>query len=87
MVETVDAEINLKGEVCPYTFVRSKLALEEMEIGQVLRVVVDHLPAVENVPHSMEGEGHQVLEVKQINATDWSIVVRKAHDWDAKGKS
>jgi len=25
--------LDLKGEVCPYTFVKSKLALEEMESG------------------------------------------------------
>jgi len=73
----VDLEINLKGEVCPYTFVKSKLALEELEPGQVLRVIVDHLPAVENVPRSMRNEGHEVLRVGQINDSDWEIVIRK----------
>ena len=34
----VNEEIDLRGEVCPYTFVKSKLALEEMEVGDVLRV-------------------------------------------------
>lgn len=73
----VDLEINLKGEVCPYTFVKSKLALEELDIGQVLRVIVDHLPAMDNVPRSMENEGQEVLEVTQINDTDWSLVIKK----------
>lgn len=73
----VDVEIDLRGEVCPYTFVKSKLALEELEIGQVLRVLVDHLPAVDNVPRSLRNEGQEVLEVKQLNTTDWNIVVRK----------
>lgn len=73
----VDVELDLKGEVCPYTFVRSKLALEELEIGQILRVIVDHLPAVDNVPRSLKNEGQEVLEVKQLNATDWAIVVKK----------
>jgi tRNA 2-thiouridine synthesizing protein A len=72
-----DREINLKGEVCPYTFVRSKLALEEMDIGQALRVVVDHEPAVNNVPRSMENEGQVVLRVAKLNDTDWEIVIRK----------
>ncbi|MBI5166848.1 MAG: sulfurtransferase TusA family protein [candidate division NC10 bacterium] len=74
----IDQELNLKGEVCPYTFVKSKLALEEMDSGQVLRVIVDHLPAVQNVPRSLGNEGHQVLEVAQINESDWSITVKKA---------
>ena len=30
----VTEELNLRGEVCPYTFVKSKLALEEMESGR-----------------------------------------------------
>ena len=71
-------ELNLKGEVCPYTFVKTKLALGVMESGQVLRVIVDHLPAVENVPRSVTNEGHEVLNVGQVNDTDWEIVIRKA---------
>ena len=73
-----DQQLNLKGEVCPYTFVKSKLALEEMEVGQVLQVIVDHLPAVENVPRSMKNEGQQVLDISQVNDTDWCITIRRA---------
>lgn len=73
----VDVELDLKGEVCPYTFVKSKLALEDMEIGQVLRVLVDHLPAVENVPRSLANEEQDILEVRQLNDSDWCITVRK----------
>ncbi len=71
-------ELDLKGEVCPYTFVKTKLALEMMEAGEVLRIIVDHLPAVENVPRSVSNEGHQVLDVCQASETDWTIVIRKA---------
>lgn len=74
----VDEVLDLKGEVCPYTFVKSKLMIEEMESGQVLRVILDHLPAVENVPRSLANEGHQVLEVRQLNSTDWAVTVKKA---------
>jgi TusA-related sulfurtransferase len=77
-VTTVDDELNLRGEVCPYTFVKSKLALEEMESGQLLRVVVDNPESADNVPRSLKNEGHAVLEVVQIASTEWAIVVRKA---------
>jgi tRNA 2-thiouridine synthesizing protein A len=76
-VVRVDREIDLKGEVCPYTFVKSLIALEEMEDGQVLRVTMDYLPSVENVPRSLRNEGHEIVEVRRINATDWSVAVRK----------
>ena len=73
----IDREINLKGEVCPYTFVKSLLALEEMECGQVLRLTVDYLPSVHNVPRSLKNEGHKILSVTQINCTDWEITISK----------
>ena len=72
-----DKSINLKGEVCPLTFVKSKLALEMMKPGQILEVIVDYEPSIENVPRSMKNEGHEVIEVKKINNTNWRILVRK----------
>lgn len=74
----IDRILNIKGEVCPYTFVRSKLTLEEMEPGQILKVIVDHEPATKNVPHSMKNEGNTVLDISKINETDWQIIVKKA---------
>ncbi|MEW5944912.1 MAG: sulfurtransferase TusA family protein [bacterium] len=76
-VTGAERKIDLRGEVCPYTFIKSKLAIEEMEHGQVLEITVNHLPAVENVPRSMENEGHEVLSVRRDNDTDWKITVRK----------
>jgi TusA-related sulfurtransferase len=75
-----DVKIDLKGEVCPYTFVKSKLALEEMEIGQILEVIVDHEPAAENVPKSLINEGQKVLSVDKINDTDWRMVILKQRE-------
>lgn len=72
-----DRTIDIRGEVCPYTFVKSKLALEELESGQILEIILDHDPAVENVPRSMEADGHKVLSVKRVGK-DWQILVRKA---------
>ena len=69
--------IDLKGEVCPYTFVKSKLAMEEMRLGEVLEVIVDHEPAVENVPKSMQNEGQKVLTVEKISGADWRMVFKK----------
>lgn len=74
----VNEELDLRGEVCPYTFVKSKLALEEMESDQLLRVIVDNAESAGNVPRSLTNEGHAVLEVTQIAASEWAIVVRKA---------
>ncbi len=72
-----DKTLDLKGQICPYTFVRSKLAIEKMELGQVLEVIFDHKPASENVPRSMENEGQKILKVEQTGEKDWRVFVRK----------
>ncbi len=74
----VDDVLDLKGEVCPYTFVKSKLALEDMESGEVLRVILDNPGSARNVPRSLSSEGHQILDVVQLDSTEWAITVRKA---------
>ena len=75
--EKIDKELNLKGTICPYNFVKAKLAIEDMEIGQVLRLIIDFASAKDDVPRGMEYEGQKVLRVKQLNSTDWEIVIRK----------
>jgi TusA-related sulfurtransferase len=59
-----EALLDLSGEVCPYTFVRAKLALEELPLSATLLIIVDHPPAAVNVPRSLRGEGHEVLSVE-----------------------
>ncbi len=60
----IDQELDLKGVVCPYNYVKTKLKLEEMEAGQVLRVTIDDGEPVRNVPRSVTEEGHQVLKIE-----------------------
>jgi len=73
-----DQQIDIRGEVCPYTFVKSKLKIETMNPGEVLRIVMDHEPATKNVPRSMESEGHHILAwPNKINDTDWEFFVKK----------
>ena len=50
----IDKEIDLKGRVCPMTFVYTKVALEKMESKQILKVILDFSSAFKNVPKSVE---------------------------------
>ena len=55
--------LDLRGEVCPYTFVRTKLALEELADGDELTLLFDHRPAFESVPRALREDGHEVLSI------------------------
>jgi phosphate transport system ATP-binding protein len=73
----IDSEANLKGKMCPFNFVYAKQALHDLEDGKILKIIVDDPIAVTEVPRGMEADGHKVLIVKQINKTDWEIVIQK----------
>jgi tRNA 2-thiouridine synthesizing protein A len=72
------AEIDLRGEVCPYTFVKTKLKLEELESGDELIATYDHAPAIDNVPRSLKNEGHKILSIEEISENHWKIRIQKA---------
>jgi tRNA 2-thiouridine synthesizing protein A len=69
--------IDLCGEICPFTFVRTKLALEALPIGATLRVVVDHEPAIRNIPRSATEWGQEVVGVTAVAPGTWAIELRK----------
>ncbi len=73
----IDKKINIKGLVCPYTFVKAKLAVEDLEVGQTLEILLDYEEASRSIPKSMEDHGQRVLKVEKINDTDWIIQLRK----------
>ena len=75
-----DRSINIKGLVCPYTFVKAKLAIESMEIGQVLEILLDYEEASRSIPKSMEDHGQKVLKTEKVNDTDWVLLIRKERD-------
>lgn len=60
-----DRSIDLRGEVCPMNFVKTKLILEEMNEGEVLKVTLDAGDPMRNVPRSIKEEGHQIVSVKK----------------------
>lgn len=75
-----DKKINIKGLVCPYTFVKAKLAIESMDVGQVLEILLDYEEASRSIPKSMEDHGQKVLKVEKTNETDWILQIRKDKD-------
>jgi tRNA 2-thiouridine synthesizing protein A len=69
--------LDLCGELCPFTFVRTKLALEDLPFGALLRVIVDHEPATRNIPRSAAEWGQEVVGVTSLSPGTWAIDLRK----------
>ena len=61
----IDGYVDITDVVCPVTFVKAKVAIEELEVGQVLSVHMNDGEPVQNVPRSMKEEGHKVLKLNR----------------------
>ena len=62
-------EIDLRGVICPYNFVKTKLKLDAMLPGQILAVWLDDGEPISNVPRSVENEGHAILTRESLGAS------------------
>lgn len=83
MAETnfpVDDKVDITDVVCPITFVKAKVALEELDDGQILSIRMNDGEPVQNVPRSIKEEGHQVLKLTSNEDGTYTLFVRKVGD-------
>ena len=62
---TPDRTLDITAELCPMTFVRTRLALDRLAPGQVLLVLLRGDEPVRNVPRTASEQGHTVLAQEQ----------------------
>ena len=73
-------QIDLRGTVCPMTFVYTKLALEELEKGEILEVVLDFPAALKSIPENCKRQSlAEAVETKKTdqNKTSWILKLRR----------
>ncbi|MDR1623123.1 MAG: sulfurtransferase TusA family protein [Synergistaceae bacterium] len=78
VIDQIDQSVDITDVVCPVTFVKTKVALEELEPGQVLSIRMNDGEPVQNVPRSVKEEGHGILKLIDNGDGTWSLIVRKA---------
>ena len=72
----VAREVDFRGVVCPLNYVKTTLVLNQLKRGDVLAVVLDE-PGKNNVPGSVEKDGHKVLSIEQ-HEDRWRLLIRKS---------
>jgi TusA-related sulfurtransferase len=73
----VDARVDITDVVCPVTFVKTKVALDELEDGQALEVRLNEGEPVQNVPRSLKDEGHRITSLTRLEDGTYLLVVVK----------
>ncbi|MFO1086466.1 MAG: sulfurtransferase TusA family protein [Reyranellaceae bacterium] len=77
MTDDAQHSIDITGEVCPMTFVRTKLKLERMQPGEVLRVRLRGNEPLRNVPRAARDEGHAILSI-EADGDSHVVTIRRA---------
>jgi TusA-related sulfurtransferase len=84
MADTNEFEItdtvDITDVVCPVTFVKAKVALEELDDGDILAVRMNDGEPVQNVPRSIKEEGHQILKLNTNDDGTYTLIVKKVGD-------
>lgn len=63
-VQVPDHELDITSEICPMTFVRTRLALDRMQPGETLLVRLRGEEPLRNVPRTAREQGHAVLSLE-----------------------
>ena len=73
----VDEFIDITDVVCPITFVKVKVALEDLDDGQILQVRLNAGEPIQNVPRSLKDDGHKVLSVADNGDGTFTLLVER----------
>ncbi len=69
--------IDITGEVCPMTFVRTRLALDSMNRGEILLVRLQGEDPLANVPRAAADQGHDLLDLEEQADGTWLLVIQQ----------
>ncbi len=73
----IDQRIDITNEICPMTFVKTKLKLETMNAGQVLEVTLREGEPLMNVPRSVKEDGHKVVKINKSEEDFYKVIIEK----------
>ncbi|MZH15344.1 MAG: sulfite reductase [Nitrospinae bacterium] len=71
------ASIDLLGVKCPFNYVKTKIKLETMAPGSILEVLLDDGEPSENVPKSIQNDGHKVVSLVEEQG-HYKLTIEKA---------
>ncbi len=69
--------LDLRGVACPMNFVKTKLYLDKLASGEVVKVLLDPGEPVESVTTSIEEEGHELMSSDQDPAGHYIVSIRR----------
>lgn len=61
--------LDVRGDKCPYPFIRTKWQMEKMESGEILKVITDDSEAPQNIYALAKRSGNEIKELETKGST------------------
>ncbi len=68
--------LDCMGEACPVPLIKAQKKIDELAVGDVLIIQIDHSCAMKNLPDWARDNGHNV-EVEEVSDGEWEVIVEK----------
>lgn len=75
-----DCKLDITGYVCPMTFVKTKLQLEDMDQGELLALRIRKGESYNNVTRSVRDEGHTIVNEAPVDEHVVDLFIEKGKD-------
>ncbi len=69
-------QLDARGLACPMPIVRTKKAMEQLEIGELLQVVTTDKGSKADLTAWTKSQGHELLEMKEEN-NEFTFLIKK----------
>ena len=76
----IDDTVDITDKVGPLTFVKAKVAIDELDDGEIIAIRMNDGEPVQNVPRSIKEEGHQILKLVNNEDGTYNLIVKKVEE-------
>lgn len=77
-LQCADSTVDVTKDICPMTFVRTRLALDRIKPGQTLLVRMKGEEPLRNVPRTAREQGHEIVSLETDADGISLLLLRKA---------
>jgi len=72
-------EVNVKGLPCPQPVIKTKEALESINTGEQIKVILDNESSLRNVQKFVNAQKHKIISIEQ-KRNEYIIIIEKLGD-------
>ncbi len=75
--ETIAKSVDVKGQVCPYPIIATRMELKKIAVGDVLEVVTDNPPTANETMPALLDSRKLPYEREEVSPGVWRFLIKR----------